>query len=179
VRTRGGSTGVADLAGNRLAADSTSTFTTAAGGGGTTAYLSDLAYTVTANGWGPVEKDRSNGEQAAGDGGPLTLNGTVYAKGLGTNAASDVRYAMNGTCTSFTVKVGVDDEITSSTASVIFRIYADGTLLMSSTAMGATTATQTLTVSVTGRTTLQLVVDPNGTPDYDHGDWADAQLTCS
>ncbi|HEY7132013.1 MAG TPA: PQQ-dependent sugar dehydrogenase, partial [Candidatus Limnocylindrales bacterium] len=47
----------------------------------TTAYLSDLAYTVTANGWGPVEKDRSNGEQAAGDGGPLTLNGTVYAKG--------------------------------------------------------------------------------------------------
>jgi hypothetical protein len=86
---------------------------------------------------------------------------------------------MNGTCTSFTVKVGVDDEITSSTASVIFRIYADGTLLMSSTAMGATTATQTLTVNVTGRTTLQLVVDPNGTPDYDHGDWADAQLTCS
>ena len=47
------------------------------------ATCSDLAYTVTANGWGPVEKDKSNGEQAAGDGKPMTLNGTVYAKGSG------------------------------------------------------------------------------------------------
>ena len=36
-----------------------------------------------ANGWGPAEKDQSNGEAAAGDGKPLTLNGTVFAKGLG------------------------------------------------------------------------------------------------
>ena len=44
-------------------------FTVAGGGGGTTCFLSDLPYTVTANGWGPVEKDKSNGENAAGDGG--------------------------------------------------------------------------------------------------------------
>ena len=72
-----------------------------AGGGGTTttSYLSDLPYTVTANGWGPVEKDKSNGEQAAtSDGGPITLAGVVFAKGLGTHAASDVRYSMS-TCT--------------------------------------------------------------------------------
>ena len=41
------------------------------------------AYTVTANGWGPVEKDRSNGEQPAGDGLPLTLAGVVYPEGPG------------------------------------------------------------------------------------------------
>ena len=52
---------MADVAGNRLAADVTWTFTTATGTG-TTSYLSDLAYTVTANGWGPAEKDMSNGE---------------------------------------------------------------------------------------------------------------------
>jgi hypothetical protein len=178
VRTKGGATGVADVAGNRLVADATSTFTTAtAGGGGTTSYLSDLAYTVTANGWGPVEKDRSNGEQAAGDGLPLTLNGTVYAKGLGAHAASDIRYAMNGACTSFTVKVGLDDEV-GSNGSLIFQVFADGTKLADSGVMTGATATKTFTVDVTGRTTLQLVLGSNGVTDYDHGDWADAQLTC-
>ena len=93
-------------------------------GTGTTAYLSDLAYTVTANGWGPVEKDRSNGELPGGDGRPITLNGTVYPKGLGVHAASDVRYAANGACTAFTVKVGVDDE-SGSSGSVVFQVYGD------------------------------------------------------
>src|SRR6478672_2089119 len=30
------------------------------------------------NGWGPVERNHSNGEQAAGDGKTLTLNGVTY-----------------------------------------------------------------------------------------------------
>ena len=179
VRVKGGAGGVTDAAGNALAADSTATFTTAsAGGGGTTSYLSDLAWTTTANGWGPVEKDRSNGEKAAGDGLPITLNGTVFAKGLGGHAASDVRYALNGGCTSFTTKVGVDDEV-GANGSVAFQIFADGTKLADSGVMTGASATQTLTVDVTGRTSLQLVITNGGdTVNYDHGDWADAQLTC-
>jgi glucose/arabinose dehydrogenase len=146
----------------------------------TTAYLSDLAYTVVANGWGPVEKDTSNGEQAAGDGHPITLNGVVYAKGLGAHAPSDIRYAMNGTCTTFSVKVGVDDESTSPIASVDFQIFADGTKLADTGTMGATSATQSLSVDVTARTTLQLVVtDAGDGNESDHADWANAQLTCS
>ncbi len=78
--------------------------------GTTTSYLSDLPYTVTANGWGLVEKDRSNGEDSANDGLPITLAGVVYPKGLGTHAAADIRYTMSG-CTKFTAKVGVDDEV--------------------------------------------------------------------
>jgi alpha-galactosidase len=62
---------------------------------------------------------------------------------------------------------------------VIFQVFADGTKLADSGVMAATTATKTLTVDVTGRTTLQLVITTAGDgPDYDHGDWADAQLTC-
>src|SRR5262249_53988387 len=141
------------------------------------AYLSDLAYTVVANGWGPVEKDMSNGEQAAGDGHPITLNGVVYAKGLGGHAASDVRYAMNGTCTSFTTKVGIDDEL-GSNGSGIFQVFADGTKLADSGVMTGASPTPTFTRNGTGRTTLQLVIALNGIPDYDHGDWADAQITC-
>jgi hypothetical protein len=46
------------------------------------------------NGWGPIEKDQSNGDLAAGDGLTLTLNGTTYNQGLGAHAASDVRYSL-------------------------------------------------------------------------------------
>ena len=177
VRVKGGSTGVADLAGIRLVADVTWTFATASSAQ-TTAYLSDLAYSVVANGWGPPEKDRSNGENGPADGLPLTLNGVVYAKGIGAHAASDIRYALNGACSTFSAKVGIDDEM-GANGSVVLQVWADGVKLADSGLMTATTATKTLTADVTGRTTLQLVVTNGGDNiNSDHGDWADAQLTC-
>jgi hypothetical protein len=178
VRVKGGASGVKDLAGNALAADVTWTFTTAASGP-VTSYFSDLAYTVTANGWGPPEKDRSNGEQGAADGGPITLAGVVYAKGLGTHAASDVRYAMNGKCTSFTAKVGIDDEV-GNNGTVVFQVFSDATKVYDSGVLTGASATATATANVTGGTTLRLVVTNGGDNiNYDHGDWADAKLTCS
>ena len=39
------------------------------------------AWLASSNGWGPVERNLSNGEQAAGDGRTLTINGTTYAQG--------------------------------------------------------------------------------------------------
>src|SRR5262249_32968963 len=39
------------------------------------AYLSDLNPTFASNGWGPYERDRSNGDLAAADGHVITLNG--------------------------------------------------------------------------------------------------------
>src|SRR5262249_6254676 len=62
---------------------------------GTVTYLSDLAWTSVTNGWGPAERDMSNGEQAAGDGRTLSLRGTTYAKGLGVHALSDISYNLN------------------------------------------------------------------------------------
>jgi hypothetical protein len=82
-------------------------------------YVSDLTWTSATNGWGPVEKDRSNGGLAAGDGRTITLNGTPYAKGLGAHAASDVRYSLGAGCTRFRADVGVDDEV-GMNGSVIF-----------------------------------------------------------
>jgi hypothetical protein len=176
---KSGTSGVKDAAGNPLAADRTWTFTTAAAGS-STSYLSDLAYTAPSNGWGPVEKDRSNGEQAAGDGKTLTLNGVTYTKGLGAHAASEVDYTMGGTCSLFTASVGVDDEITVATGSVVFQVFGDTTKLYDSGTMGATTATKAVSVDVSGRTTLKLLITDAGDGNaYDHGDWANAQLTCA
>ena len=159
-----------------IAPASATTYTATYVATGTTAYLSDLAYTVTTNGWGPVEKDRSNGEAAAGDGKPLTLAGVVYAKGLGAHAASDIRYGLSS-CSTFTVKVGIDDEV-GANGSAIFQIWGDATKLADSGVMTGNSPTQTLTVDLTGRAQLRLVIDPNGSANFDHGDWADAKLTC-
>ena len=142
-------------------------------------YVSDLTWTSMGNGWGPVERDRSNGEQGAGDGGPLTLNGVTYAKGLGTHAASDVRYALAGSCSAMTAIVGLDDEV-GSNGSVVFQVFADGTKLYDSGTMSGTTASKAVSVDLTGRNELRLVVtDAGNGVGYDHGDWADAKLTCS
>ena len=59
--------------GNALAADIAWGFTTGTGST-STIYVSDLTWASAVNGWGPVEKDRSNGEEGAGDGLPMVVN---------------------------------------------------------------------------------------------------------
>ena len=144
-----------------------------------TQHVSDLTWASATNGWGPVEKDMSNGEQAAGDGVTIALNGTAYAKGLGTHAPADVRYALGGACTRFTADVGVDDE-SGSAGSVVFQVWADGTKLYDSGTMTGTTATKVVSVDLTNRQELRLVVTDAGTDGNvsDHADWAGAQLAC-
>ncbi|MET7981741.1 NPCBM/NEW2 domain-containing protein [Streptomyces sp. NPDC005281] len=141
--------------------------------------LSDLTWTSASNGWGPVEKDRSNGEQGAGDGKTLTLNGVTYAQGLGVHAASSVTYYLGGTCTSLSTAVGVDDEAGSNGA-VDFQIYRDGTLAADSGVVKGPDAAKQLTADLTGGQELRLVVTDGGNGvDYDHADWAGPRLTCS
>ncbi|TLZ91102.1 MAG: hypothetical protein E6K04_06590, partial [Methanobacteriota archaeon] len=55
-------------------------------------FASDQPWTYMANELGPVERDMSNGGQAAGDGRTLTLNGLTYAKGLGAYAPSAIEF---------------------------------------------------------------------------------------
>jgi len=150
----------------------------AANAAATTTYASDLAYTVAANGWGPVEKDKSNGESTAGDGRSITLNGVTYAKGLGTHAASDVSVPLNS-CTRFRSDVGVDDEV-GSNGSVVFQVYVDGVKKYESPILKGSSATATADVDVTGGKTLRLVVTNGGDgTSYDHADWAGARVTCA
>lgn len=140
--------------------------------------LADLTWTSATNGWGPVERDRSNGEAAVGDGATLTLNGVTYARGLGAHAASDIRYALGGQCLSFAADVGVDDEV-GSNGSVGFEVWVDGTRRTASSVLTGSSATATLTADLTGAQELRLVMTDGGDGvAADHGDWADARVTC-
>ena len=144
-----------------------------------TSYLSDLSWLRSDNGWGPVEKDTSNGEQAAGDGHPITINGTVYKKGLGAHAPSSIEYYTAKKCTSVSADVGVDDE-KSANGSVTFEIWADGTKVAGSGLLTTADPAEHLTADVTGATFVRLVVTDGGNGnDSDHSDWADARLTCT
>ena len=176
---KGGSAGAKDVAGNALAADVSWSFTTAAAGGGTTTYISDMTFTQATNGWGPVERDRSNGESAAGDGSTITLNGTTYAKGLGVHALSDVRVNLPAGCTRFKASVGLDDEAGNAPGTVTFQVLAGTTQIYSSGVMTGTTATQSIDVSIAGASELRLVVGNGGdNVSLDHADWAEARIEC-
>ncbi|WP_405837417.1 NPCBM/NEW2 domain-containing protein [Streptomyces sp. NBC_01518] len=143
-----------------------------------TSYLGDLPWMSTANGYGPVERNTSNGEAAAGDGHPITLGGVVYAKGLGVHAESDVEYYTGKACEKVTADVGVDDE-KGANGTVAFEIWADGTKVASTGVLTNAMPAQPVTADVTGAQVVRLVVTDGGDGiDSDHADWADAQLTC-
>jgi alpha-glucosidase len=141
-------------------------------------YVSDLAFVSELNGWGPVERDMSNGESGAGDGAQLSIAGRKFTKGLGTHAAADVAIALGGTCRTFSVSVGVDDE-TTSPGSVVFQIVGDGRVLRQSDILRTGGAPVGYTVDITGVQTLSLRVDDAGDgKNFDHADWGDALLGC-
>ncbi|WP_442483264.1 NPCBM/NEW2 domain-containing protein [Aeoliella sp. SH292] len=144
---------------------------------GTPIYLSDLPFEVINNGWGPVELDTSNGEAAAGDGNPITLNGVVYERGLGVHALSELVFDLGGGGYSrFLSDIGVDDE-NNPGGTVVFRVLADGVEVFNSGVMNNASATQTVNIDVAGVTELRLIVDTAGDGNgSDHANWADARL---
>ncbi|RSM93668.1 hypothetical protein DMB42_52365 [Nonomuraea sp. WAC 01424] len=160
-----------DAAGNLSGASNAVTATTSISGNGQTAELSDLTWAGATSDFGTVRKDRSV------DGHPITLNGTVYAKGLGTHANSTITYTLNGGYSRFQSHVGVDDEI-SAGATVKFEVWGDGVKLWESpSALTATSAAQSIDVGVAGVKSLVLkVTDAGDGINSDHADWADAKL---
>ncbi|MDX3195506.1 NPCBM/NEW2 domain-containing protein [Streptomyces sp. MN03-5084-2B] len=145
------------------------------------AWASDLRWATEKNGYGPVERDMSNGSIPAGDGKPLTVNGVVYPKGLGAHAPSEVVFYLGGRCTSFTADVGVDDEreATNKQGSATFEVYADGARVAATGVRTWQDPALPLAADLHGAQYLRLVVTDGGDGNsYDRSDWAAARLTC-
>ncbi len=130
------------------------------------------------NGWGPIEKDKSNGEAAAGDGHTITLGGIPYLKGLGVHAPSEVRFNLGGICTGSLISdIGVDDEV-GDNGSVVFQVFLDGVKAYDSGILRGTDPRASVNVSLAGKSELKLVVtDAGDGKGYDHADWAGARVT--
>jgi hypothetical protein len=154
-----------------------------------TYYLSDRDWERATNGFEDVERDASNQNN------PLTLNGTVYEKGLGVHAPSELVYSLDAgfrgeTFARFRADVGVDDEVDDKQSAdgfpvedapdegtVAFAVYGDGDRLWASGPMDSTSATQSVDVDVSDVDRLRLVVEDAGDGrTNDHADWAAARL---
>ena len=138
----------------------------------TITYLSNLNWTSATAGYGTVQKDQTI------VGNTITLNGVTYAKGIGTHASSTIVYNLAGAYSTFVSTVGVDQEEDGrGVGSVDFQVFGDGTLLFDS---GVLTNDQTanIAVSIAGVKTLTLVANNGvaGSIDYDHSDWAGAEV---
>jgi hypothetical protein len=142
--------------------------------------LSDLTIVSANNGWGPIERDSSNGNEASGDGKAITINGKVYAKGLGVHAPSEMRFDLKGRCMNFSSDIGLDDEIKTQSryGSVIFKVFVDDVERFNSGVMGAGQV-KPVDLKLEGAQSLRLVVENGGQDNwYDRADWANATLGC-
>ena len=163
--------------GNMIVPDVNTTYKANFNASGIT-YLSDLTWTSAFNGWGPVEKDKSNGENSSvSDGKNLTLNGVTYNKGLGVHAASTLLYNLAGKYNRFMSDIGIDDEV-GNKGSVNFQVYLDNVLAYESGNINGSSAIKPVNLNVSGKNQLKLVVLNGGDGNYfDHADWAGARLT--
>ncbi|MFE6780719.1 sulfatase-like hydrolase/transferase [Streptomyces sp. NPDC057680] len=143
-------------------------------------YLSDLTWIRAVNGWGPVERDTSNGKNAGGDGTPIAFGGTTYAKGLGVHAHSDVAFHLGGVGDRFTALVGIDDFSArqSSAGATRATVYGDDRVLFTSPVLTAAGGPVPVDVDVRGVRVLRLeVADADARTSFDHTSWALARVT--
>ena len=152
-----------------------------------TYHLEDLDLSTMTKGSNDVNKNKSTG------GKPLTINGEVYEKGVGTHAESHYVIYLNGKGLSFKAKGGLDDEQlengTPRSKGVIFKVVnLDNNSIIATTGVveGKTDAVSlkqvtgnSETINLAGIQKIDLVVDPNGGNDWDHADWVETELVCS
>lgn len=141
-------------------------------------YVSDLPWADETNGWGPAERDRSNGERAPDDGIAITLGATRYDRGIGAHASSRIVIDLTQPCSLFLADVGLDEEV-GDRGSVEFQVWGDGDILASSGVVRGPQASVPIAADISGVARLTLVVTKAGDGNaWDHADWADARLSC-
>jgi hypothetical protein len=139
-------------------------------------WLSDLEWDGATNGWGPVERDQTNGERDAGDGAALSMDGHEYAKGLGVAVNSRIVYSLDGKYDKFFSDIGIDD-YAGEKGSVTFEIWLDGHKVYDSGRVTHRNSPRAVAIDVSGAQTLTLVTtDAGDGGNSDHADWAGARL---
>lgn len=114
-------------------------------------------------------------DQAQG-GGPISLRGKMYPKGLGVHAISRLSYDLNRGYSRFIADIGVDDSA-GDLASVEFKIYADGKLVYESGVLRRSTGAKTVDISVLNVSSIVLEVTAADNADIqDRANWANAKV---
>ena len=126
------------------------------------------------NGWGPVEINRSVGEEAPADGLPMTIAGQRYERGFGVHAPFMATYLLEGKAGTFRCKVGIDDEVSGGSATL--QVLLDGAKA-SEVAIRSGEAARDVAIDVGGKAKLTLIVtDAGDGKENDHVDLIDPRI---
>ena len=135
-----------------------------------TVWLSSLDLKQMTTGWGEAHADREI------SGGPLQIDGTQFARGIGTHAASRMRVDLGGNAKSFHARVGLDDSAHGK-GSIEFIVLGDGKALWKSGMMTGRQPAKNVSVDLSGVHALSLIVTDGGDGSSDdHADWAEAAI---
>lgn len=136
-----------------------------------TIWLDQLDLSAATQGYGAPMKNKSL------DGRKMSINGETFDRGFGTHAVSSLVILLEGKATSFSAKVGIDDEITDPQGAAEFVVIGDGKQLWSSGVMRKGTPAKACLVQLSGVKKVELRVEDGGNGNYyDHADWADAKF---
>lgn len=156
------------------------TSTTVTGIGGVTKgvnHLSALNFEEIENGWGPVERDRENGEQGSGDGGIMKMGDKEYPRGLGAHATSKVKFTLDGKCQRLRGVVGQDD--TQPNGDFTVSVLGDSDkALFGPVRIFRDHKQELIDVDITDTKTLTLYADAGASNGNDHVDWGDIRVIC-
>ncbi|MDO5737135.1 MAG: NPCBM/NEW2 domain-containing protein, partial [Propionibacteriaceae bacterium] len=155
---------------------------------GEKAYVSDLTWINSSNGWGPVERDQANGDNQANDGPKIKLGGVTYEKGIGTNPTAKLSFDVGAQCTALKATIGIDDDVIPRAAKdnvtprSTFEVFVDGVSKYNYTFTMGTDAPKPIEVDITGGKVIEMRNNLVGTASsaawHAWADWADAHLVC-
>jgi len=132
--------------------------------------LDTLGLQYAEQGWGEPHANKSV------DGHPIFIDGKRFEHGFGTHANSTLGIALHGKAELFTATVGVDDEV-GQRGTVVFKVVGDGKTLWESGVLKGGDPAKEVSVDLHGVNKLVLLVGDAGADiNYDHADWADAQI---
>ncbi len=135
--------------------------------------LGDQPWKYMANWDGPARRNVN------ADGGSLRLAGETHTSGIGVRGAAKLAFHLGHRCTRLDALAGLDDDA-GPEGSVTFEVLADGEPLFVSDVVRTGDAPLAISVDLTGRRELLLVVTPAADQLKDDlADWADAVLTCN
>jgi hypothetical protein len=109
----------------------------------------------------------------------MSIADRQYTHGVTVHGRSSVTIDLNRECTAYDAMAGVDDT-TLGLGKVYFSVRADGVQLWRSGMVQGGDAAVPVHVDLTGRRTVQLVVEPHSHfDDLMLADWAESKFTCS
>jgi len=138
-------------------------------------YVTDLAPIEAAAGWSDDGSFLPRLDRSI-EGRPLTLAGTAYERGIGTQARSSLTFPLGGKYARFRAAIGLDDEIGKVLGSASFYVFLDGQLAYLDRPLITGEAPRSIEVPVYGVQELRLAVVEGDVGTSAHADWADATL---